>query len=388
MRTVRLRQVGNWVAMAAGAGVGCGQETPAPSPSSTSTSTSELMPGSKPESTVKQRNLVADQAGFARKTDPDLQNAWGIAFRGRSIWITANHTGTDRQYSEDGKLGEVITLVDADGMTLASPTGQVINPFSDAFKGDTFVVASEDGDIFAANPGTPAGAIRIPNEGAAVYKGVAISTFHGAPRLFATDFHNRKVDTFDGDYAPVTPGGAFVDPELATLTEDGTTPGEMYAPFNIRRFGDNLLVTFALQKGPDNDDDDGGPGRGFVDLFDTDGNYLQRLITRGQLNSPWGLDVSVEEKGDLDLMVGNFGDGHINVYGLSFHPRHVRADFEGALANRKHEPIAIEGLWGIAFGSGADDFERSDLYFAAGPGNGEEVETHGLYGEIDFGRRR
>lgn len=396
MRVVRLKQVGLWVAVAAGAGVGCGQEAPTsgptPTPGPTSTATSELTPVSKPnpESIVKQSNLVADQDGRARKTDPDLQNAWGIAFKDRSIWITANHTGTDRQYSEDGKGGEVITLLDADGVTLASPTGQVENPSCDSFKGDTFVVASEDGDIFAANPGTPVGPIRVNNEGAAIYKGVAIANFRGQPRLFATDFHNRKIDTFDGDYAPVTPGGAFVDPELATLTEDGTTPGEMYAPFNILPIGERLLVTFALQKGPDNEDDDGGPGRGFVDVFDTDGHFIQRLITRGQLNSPWGLALSVEHRGDVDLMVGNFGDGHIDVYGLSFSgpSRRVRATFEGPLANRKREPIAIEGLWGIAFGSGKGDFEADDLYFAAGPGNGEEVETHGLFGELDFGRRR
>lgn len=383
MGIVRSKHVGLLLVGVVGAGVGCGETGTEP----TSTATSELTPMAKPariESVAKQTNLVADQPGFARKTDPDLQNAWGIAFKGHSIWIAANHTGTDRQYSEDGKLGEVISLFRDDGMTPSSPTGQVLNPFCDAFNGDTFIVASEDGDIFGANPGTPTGAIRVNKQDAAVYKGDAVSTFHGKPRLFATDFFNRKVDAFDGDYMPVTLGGDFVDPELATLVENG----EMYAPFNIQAFGDDLLVTFALQKGPDNEDDDAGAGRGFVDIFDTDGNFLQRLITRGQLNSPWGLAVAAEHKGDIDLMVGNFGDGHINVYGLSRHGKHVRAHLEGAVVNRKREPIAIEGLWGIAFGSGRGDFETSDLYFSAGPGNGDEIETHGLFGELDFGPRR
>ena len=264
----------------------------------------------------------------------------------------------------------------------------MVNPFSDAFAGDTFIVVSEDGDIFGANPGTATGTIRVPNEGAAVYKGDAIATFHGKPRLFATDFFNRKIDAFEADYSPAMLGGDFVDPELATLTEDGTKPNEMYAPFNIQAFGDRLLVTYALQRGPDNEDDDGGPGRGFVDIFDTDGHYIQRLITRGDLSSPWGLAVSVEHKGDVDLLVGNFGDGHINVYDLSVHGRRVRAQSEGPLVDRMKQPIAIEGLWAIAFGSGRGDFDVEDLYFTAGPGNGDEIETHGLFGELDFGRRR
>jgi uncharacterized protein (TIGR03118 family) len=319
-------------------------------------------------------------------TDNQLQNAWGLVFKGDSVWIAANHTGTDRQYSDDGVLGEVITMFDSDGVTLASPTGQVVNPFHRAFMGDTFIVASEDGNIFAANPGTPVANIRVPNEGAAVYKGDAIAWFHGRPRLFATDFQNRKIDAFEADYSPAKLGGDFVDPELAKLVEPGTT--EMYAPFNIIPFGDKLLVSFALQKGPDNEDDDAGAGRGFIDIFDTDGHYVQRLISRGKLNSPWGMVVSREHHGDVDLIVGNFGDGHINVYDLSLHGPRVRAAFEGEFGNRKGDPIVIEGLWGLAFGSGRAGFGEDDLYFAAGPGNGDEIETHGLFGELDILFRR
>ena len=93
MRVVCLNQLGLLVAVAAGigAGVGCGEA----GTEATSTVTSELhpMPKASPfEAKVRQSNLVADQDGFARKTDPDLQNAWGVAFKGRSIWIAANHT--------------------------------------------------------------------------------------------------------------------------------------------------------------------------------------------------------------------------------------------------------------------------------------------------------
>ena len=224
------------------------------------------------------------------------------------------------------------------------------------------------------NPGTPIADRRVTTD-TAVYKGDAIAMFHGKPRLFATDFFNRKVDAFEADYSPAILGGDFVDPELATLREDPTM--EQYAPFNIMPFRDKLLVTFALQKGPDNEDDDAGAGHGFVDIFDTDGHYVQRLITRGNLNSPWGMALSREHFGDVDLIVGNFGDGQINVYGLStsLHGRHVHATFEGKLGYQKGGPVAIEGLWAIAFGNGGD-FGADDLYFTAGPGNGEEIRKN------------
>jgi uncharacterized protein (TIGR03118 family) len=401
MRFVKLGQLGLLGAVAAGAGIGCGEEgttTSTATSTSTTSATAELKPMPKPrfESIVRQGNTVSNQANVAKVMDDQLQNVWGIAFRGDSIWLTANHTGTDRQYSEDGKLGEVITMIDGDGMTLASPTGQVVNPFPHAFMGDTFIAASEDGDIFGVNPGTPLADIRVPNEGAAIYKGDAIAMFHGRPRLFATDFHNRKVDAFEADYSPATLGGDFVDPELATLTEvgapldDGTIPIEMYAPFNIMPFGDKLLVTFALQRAPDNGDDEAGAGHGFVDVFDTDGHYVKRLLTRDKLNSPWGMALSREHNGDLDLMVGNFGDGHINVYAISIFAKRPSAAFEGALGNRMGQANFIEGLWGIAFGSGQGGFGKDDLYFAAGPGNGQGVgiEDNGLFGELDFGPRR
>ena len=45
-------------------------------------------------------------------------------------------------------------------------------------------------------------------------------------------------------------------------------------------------------------------GCGFVNVFDTSGNFLRRLILNGELNAPWGL--ALVEGG---LWVGNFGDG-------------------------------------------------------------------------------
>jgi len=49
-----------------------------------------------------------------------------------------------------------------------------------------------------------------------------------------------------------------------------------------------LYVTYAKQD-EDKEDDVAGKGNGFIDVFDTDGNFLQRVDSQSKLNSPWGL---------------------------------------------------------------------------------------------------
>jgi len=130
------------------------------------------------------------------------------------------------------------------------------------------------------------------------------------------------------------------------------------------------------------EDDDGpsspgplqrGPGNGFVDVYTNDGVLVHRLITGGDLNSPWGLAIAPRGFGPFggDLLVGNFGDGAIHAYGPN------SGDEHGQLMNRDGNPILINGLWGLRFGNGVTG-TPNDLLFTAGIGD----ESHGLFGEI------
>jgi len=77
-----------------------------------------------------------------------------------------------------------------------------------------------------------------------------------------------------------------------------------------------------------------------------------------------------------DLLVGNFGDGRINVYDPG------SAAFLGMLDGAGGAPIAVEGLWGLSFGNGVFGQNPRTLYFTAGiPGSGK-VEDHGLFGSL------
>ena len=171
---------------------------------------------------------------------------------------------------------------------------------------------------------------------------------------------------FDGSFNLVTPHRAFVDPALP----------QGYGPFGIRDLGGVLIVTYAKQDAQAHDDAH-GPHRGFVDAYSTRGTLLARIATRGSLNSPWGLAVAPKSFGLFrdDLLVGNFGDGKINVY----EPDPNRGfEHVGALRNRSGNDIVIDGLWALAFGNGGAAGPRSSLFFTAGP----DGEAHGLFGSI------
>jgi hypothetical protein len=120
-----------------------------------------------------------------------------------------------------------------------------------------------------------------------------------------------------------------------------------YAPFNIQELAGQLYVTYAKQDAALHDDV-AGQGHGFVDVFTTDGALIRRLVSHGQLNSPWGLALAPAGFGGFGgaLLVGNFGDGHINAYNPD------TGTHLGQLRGAGGHPIVIDGLWALWFGNG------------------------------------
>jgi uncharacterized protein (TIGR03118 family) len=330
------------------------------------------------EGTVTQENIVADEAGKAAATDPHLKNAWGLAFNPAGpAWVSANGNGTSQVYDDTGKvLLEVTIPPPAGGMPPSAPTGQVFNPnASSAFMGDLFIFATEDGTIAGwqrSNGGTAV--LRGDNSGStAIYKGITIAsplTAQGRVQLYAADFHNGKIDVWDDQYMPVTSLGGFSDPDLPAG----------FAPFNVRGVGPLVLVSYAKQD-ENAEDDVKGPGNGFVDVFSAEGFFLQRLISGGHLNSPWAMLFAPDnDRASIDIAIGNFGDGMINIYNLSIKGLRVDARWEGALGDTSGKPLVIDGLWALEFGSGASGFEKDEIYFTAGPND----EANGLFGSLAF----
>jgi len=317
-------------------------------------------------------DLVSDVSGRAAFLDSHLANPWGIALGPTGIfWVADNHASVSTLYEAGGAPRPLVVTIPPSGA--GSPTGTILNTIPDAFaitNGDTtaasvFIFVSEDGTISGWNPGvdaTHAVVLRIV-EGA-IYKGVAEATTADGPRLYAANFHAGTIEVFDGAMASVTPSGGFTDPNLP----DG------YGPFNIRHLGGELFVAYAKQDA-NHEDEEAGAGFGFVDVFDLTGHLKRRLVSNGDLNAPWGMEIAPSGFGSLAgaLMVGNFGDGRIHVYDRS------SGAAMGVVTDSLGAPIAIEGLWGLQAGPPNGSAEVANrLYFAAGIAG----EAHGLFGYL------
>ena len=333
-------------------------------------------PPADKENSFTVHKLVSDQPGVADHLDPHLVNAWGIVTSGTSPWWVANNaTATSTLYNSAGTPQSLVVSVPG------APTGIVFNGTSSfvvmsggASGPARFLFASEDGTISGWNPAVPPtvpppskqATLAVDSSAAgAVYKGLAIATTPAGSFLYAADFHNGRVDVFDGAFAPMTTAGGFVDPNLP----------KGFAPFGIQNLQGRIFVAYAKQDA-DAHDEIAGEGLGAVDAYDTEGHLLARVATGEPLNAPWGMTIAPATgfgRFSGNLIVGNFGNGRINAYDLAtFEPR-------GHLKTADHHPLVIDGLWGIGFGhDNANTGPSTSLHFAAGP----DEESHGLFGAI------
>jgi uncharacterized protein (TIGR03118 family) len=223
----------------------------------------------------------------------------------------------------------------------------------------SFLFATEGGTILGFNTAVdPLNAVIAADRSASgtVYKGLDITTTCcGGRMLFATDFHNGKIDAFDNTFR-----------YLSSITTPAIPAG--FAPFNMKFINGLLYVTYAKQLPPENEDDEPGVGNGYVAVFSLFGNYVKTLVSQGSLNSPWGLAVAPNTFGDFSgaLLVGNFGDGFINAYDVN------TGALLGGLTDTMGNPIQIDGLWSLEFDS------KGNLYFTSGPND----EQNGLVGTV------
>jgi uncharacterized protein (TIGR03118 family) len=311
-------------------------------------------------------NLQSDIAGVALHVDPNLVNSWGMAVPSATgpIWVSDNGAGVSTLYNQDGTARSLIVTIPTAARNKGggNPTGVVFNGtafFKVTLNGNSqpgrFIFVSEDGSISGWNPtldGTHA-IIAVDNgtnkgTNTAVYKGATLGVAGGHNFLYATNFHTGHVETYDENFKQVNPNG-FADPNLPAG----------YAPFGIRNLNGQIFVTYALQDKKRHDDVH-GPGNGFVNMFDTSGNLIKRLVSNGNLNSPWGLALVNDE-----LWVGNFGDGRINNYDPT------TGAFLETISRADGTPLEFNGLWDLLPLS-------AGVYFTAGIAD----EAHGLFGLI------
>jgi uncharacterized protein (TIGR03118 family) len=335
---------------------------------------STLALGGGPRNAYAVHGLVSDEQRRAPQVDARLVNAWGLAASPTGPWWASNEaSATSTLYSGAGRK-QLLTVSVEGGPTGIAYYGGKGFPVAAAGKSDParFVYACEDGMLRAWTPTVPKGwsteAIVVVDEAAeaAVFRGVAID----GERVYATDFHNARVDVYDSSWRRVRRAGAFSDPSIP----------EWYAPFGIQAIGGHLFVTY-VARAPVNGND--SPTGGYVDEFDRDGRLVAQVARKGVLNAPWGLALAPRSFGRFgrDLLVGNFGDGRIN----AFRRNGTAWSYDGTLHNSNGRPLAVNGLWALAFGNGGTAGPTDTLFFASGPHDwlGEtELGVHGLLGSI------
>ena len=326
------------------------------------------------------RNLVTDTAGgpySSTNQDRNLVNAWGVAFNPQASSGSPTTRPRPRRCTTAMACRNRWSSAFPPGTAgQAQPTGIVFNG-ADGLPGHARGRHGASAFIFVGEAGTVAGwspSVNL-NNAVTVFDGGASGTSYqrpragrraGARRLYASDFHNGRVDVFDAGFNKLAlPAGAFIDPALPAG----------YAPFGIQAIGNQIYVAYA-QAGRPAADEVAGAGLGVVDVFDTAGNLVKRLICRRHAERALG-------HGD--------GAGRLRSLQQRAARRQLRRRQDQCVRCRRPAaswarcrprrvlPIAIDGLWGIAFGNGINAQPTNTLFFAAGPSD----ETHGVYGRID-----
>jgi uncharacterized protein (TIGR03118 family) len=325
-----------------------------------------------------QTNIVSDIQSVAPLTpaDPDLKNPWGMSFSGMSpFWVSNQGSNTSTLYNAlKSPIKQGLTV------NVPAPTGQVFNSTTSDFqipaasgtvKG-IFMFATLAGTIEGWNPGSKAGlnaSETVATTSGAFYTGLALANFNGANYLYAANAAGN-IHVFDTTFKDVTAttfAGKFVDPN----------PVAGFTPYNIQLLSNgHLFVTYAAATST------GAPlPGGYVDEYDTAGNFLRRIATNAAanpanpINAPWGLTIAPSTNfGPFsgDLLVGNLYNSKIDAYNLTT----LHLDGSISVSTSFSSPV---GLWALAFGNGHSGLSDY-LYFTSGIND----QKDGLFGSINF----
>lgn len=327
---------------------------------------------SPPPNHFVQTNLVSSPDGPpAANRNDNLINPWGLVTLGDGdFWTANNGTSTATLFRSDGSPESfngtdpvVIKVGDAPTGLVQNNTPGFLIQRGDRVAPSNLIFVTESGTILGYNPDVDpsAAVVAVDFSGFnSVFKGTALFPGPSGSRLYAADFVNGVVETFDDNF------------ELIGTFENDLDPPTGFAPFNVATIANTVFVSFAKQQ-PGETDEVEGAGLGFIDQYTTDGRLIRRFATGGELNAPWAMVRAPLNFGPFagSLLVGNFGDGNINAFNF------VTGEFLGKLKScDSTTPVVLEGLWGLDFGK--TPALRQTLFFASGP----EDESQGLVGTL------
>jgi uncharacterized protein (TIGR03118 family) len=331
-------------------------------------------------------------------------------------WVSDNATGVATLYNGPGtKQSLVVTIPPADPQSKSQPTGSPTGIIANGSTTDfllapgapaDFIFATLDGTIAAWNPNVALAKGAAPpsthavtavkTTDGSVFTGLTSALIDGRRFLYVANSSKGRVDVYDnmfhlvdldqnngnwqyanfGDDRHLNGRKPFEDPQL---------PGD-YVPFNVATIGNDIVVTYVLDP-PGQQLPTAGPGFGYVDIFSSTGQLLQRLEHGAWLNVPWGLALAPLDFGRFshDLLVGQFANaGNTQSAGFIAAYDMATGKFDGLLQDANGKPLVIQGIWSLSPGNVSpgnldpDDAPLAQLYFTAGPND----ETAGLFGYL------
>jgi uncharacterized protein (TIGR03118 family) len=324
----------------------------------------------------RQTNLASSVPGAAANEAQSLNQPWGIAFLpGQPFFIAASGSGSVSAVNSSGlPAGDVAIPPSSGNMGGAIPLG-IASDGSGVFGTPSspaqYVVVTQTGTIAgfsAPNGSVPAQATILRNDSASGAVYTALALLHPgccAPFVAVADFNDGTIHTFTNTFDLLDRPGAFQDPKMPAG----------YAPYGMQVIGNQLFITYALQDAAKRSPVIGA-GNGVVDVFDTQGNFVRRFATGGNLNAPWGVALASANFGPFSgaILIGNSGDGTISAFDAA------SGDFLGQISDGDGGVIANPGIRSLTFrADGVTD--ANTLFFTADTQNGQG----GLFGAISSG---
>jgi uncharacterized protein (TIGR03118 family) len=234
--------------------------------------------------------------------------------------------------------------------------------------------------------------------GGSSYTGLTSAFVNGARFLYAANFTKGRVDVYDSTFQPVqfSKNGSDRSSADRNSAKDDTPFSKnaftderlpnQYAPFNVQAIGNDIVVTYALHEEGARFETD-GPGLGFVDIYTSTGELVQRLEHGDWLNAPWGVALAPVDFGRFshELLIGQFaGGGNTQSSGFIAAYDLASGKFDGLLQDASGKPLAINGLWSLSPGNVSPTNNdpaaapAAEVYFTAGPNRG----SGGLFGYL------
>ena len=318
--------------------------------------------------TYQERRLTSNLPGRTEFQATLLQVPWGAVQIGETVWIAQTGSATVGAYFVNGLPREIgFSLIAPDG-SASQPTGIAYNQtpgfvieLGPLQQPAALLVASLSGQLYGCNAQLdPFAAIVLMDysELGAILTGLCLAD---DGKLHLVDFANGVVITLGPDLEPVQ------SMSMMFLDQDPLDPiPDTFHPYNVTQIRDMLYVCYAELQPRPGGFAQFGFGKGYVSVFDREGQFVRRFASGDLLNAPWGIAPCPLgwPYPPGSILVGCAGSGLIIVYdlgGACLGPL-PEPSLHGLQLGELRQLIAVENQPDVLLWTGSRNLLRQGLF--------------------------